>query len=65
MKLSYQTDTHAMHKVTRADLEAMRPGCTNFLDYKSLRNGVEVPYTPPRIDLVNKLADPTAHDRGV
>lgn len=65
MRNPYATDENAMHKVTRADLEAMRPGSTAFLDMPSLRNGVEVPYSPPRIDLVTKLADTTAHDRGV
>ncbi len=65
MKNSYDTAFHAMHRVTRADLEAQRPGSTAFLDLHSLRNGVEVPYVPPKIDMVGKLADSSAHDKGV
>ena len=59
MRNTYDTAEHAMHNVTRSQLEAMRPGCTAFLDLPSLRNGERLPFTPPRIDMVGKLADQT------
>lgn len=57
MRNPYATDEGAMHKVTRADLEAMRPRSTSFLDLKSLRNGDLVDYRPPMIDMTGRLKD--------
>ena len=57
MRNPFATDENAMHRVTRADLEAMRPGSTSFLDLKSLRNGQLVEYRPPAIDMTGRLKD--------
>lgn len=43
---------------TREQLEAMRPGCQDFLDCPSLKDGKRIPYSPPKADCVGKLADP-------
>lgn len=57
-------NTHqAMHQVTDADLEALRPGCTQFLQCPSLRDGQRVEYKRPFIDMTRQLADRTSHDR--
>lgn len=63
MRNPYATDENAMHRVTKSDLEAMRPGCTDFLSLPSLRNGSRIDYQAPKIDMTNRLKDQQSHSR--
>lgn len=54
-----QSTTHhsPLSGMSRADLEAQRPGCQDFLDCPSLRDGKREPYAPPSSGLVGTLKD--------
>jgi hypothetical protein len=57
MTTTQTTDRNRLGGMSRADLEAQRPGCQDFLDCPSLRDGKREPYAPPSSDCVGTLRD--------
>lgn len=57
MTTTTPTTRRSLEGMSRADLEAQRPGCQDFLDCPSLRDGKREPYAPPSSDCVGTLKD--------